>query len=78
MHFQLTLTLAPSAAIGNPFLALYKPKQDEMDQAVQRALKNLISERVPRELEKMQDQVVRAKKLAQIFREIMTVSTDAK
>ena len=51
--------------------------QDQVDQAVQHVLKDLISEKVPRELEKMQDQVVSGKKLAKIFREIMTVSQEA-
>jgi uncharacterized protein (DUF2267 family) len=51
--------------------------QDQVDQAVQRVLKDLIGEKVPRELEKMQNQIVSARNLARILREATAVSEEA-
>jgi len=51
--------------------------QDQIDQAVQRVLKGLISEKLPRELEKVQSQTISAKEFARILREIMTFTKEA-
>jgi len=51
--------------------------QDQIDQAVRRVLKGLISEKLPRELEKVQNQTISGKELARILREVMTVSKKA-
>jgi len=51
--------------------------QDQIDLAVQRALRGLISERLPQELEKTRSQIVTVKELARILRELTTVSQRA-
>jgi hypothetical protein len=51
--------------------------QDQVDQAVQRVLRGLMSEKVPRELEKMRDQTMTGAQLAKIFRELMSLSKEA-
>jgi len=56
----------------------HQVSQDQIDQAVQRALRGLISNRLPRELEKVQNRIVTANELARILRESMTVSEEAR
>jgi integrase len=83
-HYSKPTVQQLRAAYGRAMhrLMIYRDRQsqvsqDQIDQAVQRALRGLISDRLPRELEKVQSQTISAKELARIFREIITVSKEA-
>jgi len=51
--------------------------QDQINLAVQRALQEAIGDKLAREFEKIQNQTVTGKQMAQLLRELMTVSKEA-
>jgi hypothetical protein len=51
--------------------------QDQINQAVQRVLQDTLGEKLAREFEKMQNQTMTGAQMAQMLREIMSISKEA-
>lgn len=51
--------------------------QDQINAAVQRVLQDTLGDKLAREFEKMQSQVVTGAQVARLLRELMTVSKEA-
>ena len=57
--------------------AKLQASQDQINQAVQRAVQEVIGDKLARQFEKMQNQTVTGAQMARLLRELMVVSKEA-